>query len=158
MSSRNHEKYSESAYDSRMTKKSYPSDEQERFIVRLPEGMRDKIAQAAKANNRSMNAEVVARLDASFMQLGNDPNEALSNASANLENLIAELLAAVNQVADSGNELNNILEKMIIRGEAALRRAVNAIETQDISPLTLADLKRELSGLQYFIEGLSSKP
>lgn len=34
--------------------------------VRLPDGMRDRIAEAAKANNRSMNAEIVARLEASF--------------------------------------------------------------------------------------------
>lgn len=35
-------------------------------MVRLPGDMRDRIAEAAKANGRSMNSEVVARLDASF--------------------------------------------------------------------------------------------
>jgi hypothetical protein len=45
-------------------KKPYPSERQERFIVRLPDGMRSRIANAAKANNRSMNAEVVSRLEA----------------------------------------------------------------------------------------------
>lgn len=34
----------------------------DQFQVRLPEGMRDEIAAAAKANGRSMNAEIVARL------------------------------------------------------------------------------------------------
>lgn len=38
----------------------------DKYIVRLPDGMRDRIAEAAKQNNRSMNAEVVARLQASF--------------------------------------------------------------------------------------------
>lgn len=38
----------------------------EKYIVRFPDGMRDRIAEAAKQNNRSMNAEVVARLQASF--------------------------------------------------------------------------------------------
>ena len=38
----------------------------DKFIVRLPDGMRDRIAEAAKANNRSMNSEIVARLLASF--------------------------------------------------------------------------------------------
>ncbi len=45
----------------------YPSEKQERFIVRLPDGMRDRIKAAAEANNRSMNAEIVARIEASFL-------------------------------------------------------------------------------------------
>ncbi|SDR18104.1 Arc family DNA-binding protein [Paraburkholderia tuberum] len=56
-----------------MDKKPYPSETQERFIVRLPDGMRDKIAAAAKASGRSMNAEIVARLQESF-ELTDDVN------------------------------------------------------------------------------------
>lgn len=40
--------------------------EADKFIVRLPEGMRDRISEAARANNRSMNAEIVARLQQTF--------------------------------------------------------------------------------------------
>lgn len=39
-----------------------PSQSQDKFIVRLPDGMRDKIKAAAEANNRSMNAEIVVAL------------------------------------------------------------------------------------------------
>ena len=35
-------------------------------MVRLPDGMRDKIAAAAKEGGRSMNAEIVQRLEQSF--------------------------------------------------------------------------------------------
>lgn len=35
-------------------------------MLRFPEGMRDHIAEEAKKNGRSMNAEIVARLAASF--------------------------------------------------------------------------------------------
>lgn len=35
-------------------------------MLRLPDGMRDKVAEAAKAENRSMNSEIVLRLQASF--------------------------------------------------------------------------------------------
>lgn len=38
----------------------------DKFIVRLPDGMRDQISEAAKAANRTMNAEIVARLEWSF--------------------------------------------------------------------------------------------
>lgn len=36
-----------------------------RFIIRMPEGMRDWIAEEAEKNHRSMNAEIVARLEES---------------------------------------------------------------------------------------------
>lgn len=49
-----------------MSDSKYPSDQQDRFLVRMPDGMRDRIAEAAKKNNRSMNAEIVARLEESF--------------------------------------------------------------------------------------------
>lgn len=35
-------------------------------MLRLPDGIRDRIAEAAKANNRTMNAELVARILQSF--------------------------------------------------------------------------------------------
>ena len=35
------------------------------FVVRLPEGMRDKLKAEAKANNRSINSEIVSRLETS---------------------------------------------------------------------------------------------
>jgi plasmid stability protein len=38
----------------------------DKVIVRLPNGMRDRLKAAAAENNRSMNAEIVARLEESF--------------------------------------------------------------------------------------------
>ena len=49
-----------------MTDKPYPSRVADQFQVRFPDGMRDRIAAAAKANGRSMNSEIVARLEASI--------------------------------------------------------------------------------------------
>jgi hypothetical protein len=44
----------------------YPSETKDRFMVRLPDGMREKIKAAADAANRTMNGEIVGRLEASF--------------------------------------------------------------------------------------------
>lgn len=41
----------------------FPSQVQDKFTVRFPEGMRDKIAEQAKTNNRSMNAEIILALE-----------------------------------------------------------------------------------------------
>lgn len=73
-----------------MERKPYPSETQERFIVRLPDGMRDRIADAAKTAGRSMNAEIVARLQDSFdgPKLGIGPGstgEQLKQAKVELE-------------------------------------------------------------------------
>lgn len=38
----------------------------DKFVVRLPDGMRDRIAQLAKENHRSMNSEMVIRLKESM--------------------------------------------------------------------------------------------
>lgn len=48
-----------------------PLQPQDKFIVRLPDGLRDRIAELAKANGRSMNSEIVQRLQAS-LEVGDD--------------------------------------------------------------------------------------
>jgi phage FluMu gp28-like protein len=42
-----------------------PQD-QDKYVVRFPEGLRDKVKASAEANGRSMNAEIIARLEESF--------------------------------------------------------------------------------------------
>lgn len=41
----------------------FPSQTQDKFTVRFPDGMRDKIAEIAKKNNRSMNSEIILALE-----------------------------------------------------------------------------------------------
>lgn len=43
-----------------------PRQPQDKYVLRLPDGMRDRIKAAAESNNRSMNAEIVARLQATL--------------------------------------------------------------------------------------------
>jgi len=44
----------------------------ERFMLRMPDGMRKRLHAAAEANNRSLNAEIVARLEVSLEMHGGD--------------------------------------------------------------------------------------
>lgn len=53
-------------YCAAMAKEPYPSETADRYIVRFPDGMRDRIREEAEKNNRSMNAEIIARLEASL--------------------------------------------------------------------------------------------
>ncbi|HJE24951.1 MAG TPA: Arc family DNA-binding protein [Methylorubrum populi] len=49
-----------------MSKPPAPSDLADKFMLRMPEGMRDRLKAEAEANNRSMNSEIVARLQQTF--------------------------------------------------------------------------------------------
>ncbi len=82
-----------------MPKKAFPSELQARFLVRLPDGMRDQIAESAKTNNRSMNAEIVARLQSTFVgqKIGLEPSMTADEIKAHIGAIgdsIAEKLAS----------------------------------------------------------------
>ena len=44
------------------------SREQDKFVIRLPDGLRPQIAATARSNHRSMNGEIIIRLQRSLIQ------------------------------------------------------------------------------------------
>lgn len=48
----------------------YSSRTADKFVVRLPDGMRERIADVARNHHRSMNSEIIARLEQSLIQEG----------------------------------------------------------------------------------------
>lgn len=70
----------------------------DKYIVRFPDGMRARIAEAAKANNRSMNSEIVSRLEASFDDAPSDRAGAGPAPSAGEEAILRELAALRKEV------------------------------------------------------------
>lgn len=67
-----------------------PSDLADKFMLRMPDGMRDRIAEAAKVNGRSMNAEIVHRLAESFAGTAMQP-QALRELRGILATLLKEI-------------------------------------------------------------------
>lgn len=49
-----------------MARGDFPSSKQDQYMIRFPDGMRDMVKAAAETNGRSMNAEIIERLAASF--------------------------------------------------------------------------------------------
>jgi hypothetical protein len=47
-------------------RRKFPSGQQDQYMVRFPEGLRDRIKDAANANGRSMNSEIVATLEEKY--------------------------------------------------------------------------------------------
>lgn len=67
-----------------------PSRGSDQFIVRFPDGMRDRIAEAAKAGGRSMNSEIVLRLEKS---LNADLDGAIVVNAAGLQSIVEDILS-----------------------------------------------------------------
>ncbi|HBN7263402.1 TPA: Arc family DNA-binding protein [Escherichia coli] len=89
------------------------SREDPQLRIRLPVELKEKIDDAAKANNRSMNAEIVQRLDQSFLnEVLEDEvvsaNQALrlaNNAKDELSNIIFKrTFAEINKKARMGHK------------------------------------------------------
>lgn len=104
-----------------MQKKLFPSEQQDRFIVRLPDGMRDKIRSVAERNGRSMNAEIVARLqrslDADEVLGGGDALDtvAYQAMSATILNKSIDHSALSDAMRDNLTQLSRIGENIIAR-------------------------------------------
>ncbi|PHM33336.1 Putative regulator protein; Arc-like DNA binding domain (fragment) [Xenorhabdus innexi] len=75
-----------------MTK--YPSQMQDKFNLRFPEGMRDAVAESAKQNGRSMNSEIIAALEAWLnikpYQLTESENSVIVSLISRIEKLEAQ--------------------------------------------------------------------
>lgn len=67
--------------------KAYDSRTADKFVVRLPQGLRDKIAAIAETNRRSMNSEIVMALEA-MVSGGSPMSTPLSAAAKDLIDLV----------------------------------------------------------------------
>jgi len=73
----------------------YNSRTADKFVLRLPEGLRDRINQVAEDNQRSMNGEIVARINGSLDL--EDKYEEMRQFNRHLLNRIEVLEAAARQ-------------------------------------------------------------
>lgn len=107
----------------------------DKVIVRLPDGMRDRLKAAAEHNRRSMNAEIVARIqdyDASGLTTGEsigDHIERLNRTIADLRkserpNLPMGLMSRIDQAATRNNR--SVQEEILAALEAAYPVPSNA--------------------------------
>lgn len=119
--------------------KDSPSQSADKYILRLPEGMRDRIAEEARTNRRSMNAEIIDRLQSSFINepLPDHVNEAQEFANVVITNkwtnLRARLTAAqyaglLNALFRSVEDGSDIPEEIRAHLERARNRAAHVIE------------------------------
>lgn len=79
----------------------------ERFTIRMPDGMRDAIADRAKANGRSMNSEIIQILQDALDGTGSPPtltNETLQSVMGKFVSWYSEHKDAINRLSDLNDE------------------------------------------------------
>lgn len=78
----------------------------DKFMLRLPDGMRDRIAAEAKKNNRSMNAEIVTRLDQSISQAAHHgiTDQMFGQLTQRGREVMLSLYKVLLESADPGNQ------------------------------------------------------
>lgn len=79
-----------------------PTQSDPQFKLRLPTGLRERIKTAAEANNRSMNAEIVAVLEEAF------PEPAPKEIAAQLIALIDQMLREKAKTVSSREEADRV--------------------------------------------------
>ena len=87
----------------------FPSRGLDKFVLRLPDGMREKIGVAARNNKRTMTAEIVQRLEASFLA-PDEPLLVINKNTAEAE-IIWELRELDAKPSDRGRGTPNKLDE-----------------------------------------------
>lgn len=83
----------------------FPSQTQDKFTVRFPEGMRDAIAERAKRNCRSMNSEIIQILDDALKMESNDTPIGTGDSDTRMS-----LMQAQQQIAQLSMTLQSLMQ------------------------------------------------
>ncbi|MCY1664591.1 Arc family DNA-binding protein [Rhizobium sp. SL86] len=81
---------------------------QDKFMLRFPEGMRDRIRQAADENGRSMNAEIIHRLEQTFAAPETEATTERTQSAREVAMELAEELAKLPQFIELARGLDRI--------------------------------------------------
>lgn len=89
----------------------------DKFVVRFPDDMRDRIATVARENHRSMNSEIIARLEHSMRQ----------------DNFLEQELPAIKDSSDLSAHERELLQRFRLLGQRQ-QNALIALIAQDLDP------------------------
>jgi len=89
----------------------FPSRQLDKFVARLPAGMREQIGAEARRNGRTMNAEIVSRLESS---LSASPRAVLTIHENTAEaDIVWELHDAMKGVSQELSDLKGVMQGLM---------------------------------------------
>ncbi|MBB1601071.1 hypothetical protein A9977_13570 [Variovorax sp. UMC13] len=109
-------------------------------MLRLPDGMRDRLKASAEENNRTLNAEVVARIEASYQA----PRDRIAARAREIELGVSEVAARGEMLDLRAELLHSRLDRLQSRIEQAPTAALAAELTQQAN-----ELRAELAKVQH---------
>jgi predicted HicB family RNase H-like nuclease len=129
-----------------------------RITLRLPAPLRDRLSKAATETNRSMNGEIISRLEESFLETIRVPEDlrrrvqfhAISQGRSINDEVVGMLETLYPQIPDA-DELLQELDDMIARAEELER--TNGYETKS-DPLFIARISEHIGRLRERITTL----
>lgn len=139
-----------SRYTFRMvTETSSTGRESDKFMLRLPDGMRDTLKEQAKANNRSLNAEIVARLEKS-LGLPSSPSELPPILQIIEASEVRQRISTINSRIESLLGRLETLHSRRISLETAFRSEPSESGKDEIA-VSLHETKKGIEIVQQFI-------
>ena len=132
----------------------FPSRGLDKFVLRLPDRMRDKIGVAARANKRTMNAEIVQRLEASFAS-ADEPLMVVKENTAEAD-IIWELRDSMQSLQAEVAELRASLMKAI--GGDADPETAGVPDFTDVKGMAILETRRIVGELQESVKALTKSP
>ena len=106
----------------------FPSRLLEKVVVRLPDGMRDRLKAEAEANKRSMNAEIVARLEQSFNASSDTTG---LDALGNIVDKIDPSVMTKEEWQEKFNSFSESFRKIAVNMEAVVRKVRSHYDEED---------------------------
>lgn len=89
--------------DFEMARGDFPSAKQEQYMLRFPDGMRERLKELAKGNGRSLNSEIIHRLEYTLglddldQRLGPTDSQASYESTTEARPDVVESLAAISK-------------------------------------------------------------
>ncbi|PZO78437.1 MAG: hypothetical protein DI629_12100 [Mesorhizobium amorphae] len=124
----------------------FPSQLAERFQIRMPDGLRDRLREAAAESGRSMNSEIVERLQSSF-DAGDKALDLLDKSVNGIEELLKQSerdKAMADWMLSQMRIMRYLLESVIAAGDRlpeTLRRTIWMLTDQALHPKKFDDEK-----------------
>lgn len=82
----------------------------DQYQLRMPPGLRDRIKAAAEANNRSMNAEIIDRLEKTFEKKSSTPPTDVTQNLEEIGETMRQQAALIERLTDKLNDVNLAFE------------------------------------------------
>ena len=139
-------------------KTKYPSQAADRFQVRMPDGLREKIRLAAEANGRAMNTEIVMRLEQSF------ENDTLASNWAKLSNdllssqreLVAEYEQALEERAVYQEALSKVRDRYKMVEDVAVTSLDRLKRLEPMNARAFSEIEEAMRHIDFFADGDSN--